>query len=311
MRRSTVESFMNQRVVRSVLVGAFALAVASIILFVAYAVGFRLTSNTDNIWRVLELTIPFALFLALVTAAWPNLGGNRSVASWLILIILAVALGCGYWLLIARTLGFGSMSLGMQALACWIAAAVAGLLLAVGGRTRGLLGSTLACVLAIFVPAPIFNLLAHNQALTVAIVVPDEMTGVSVSPRNVGFDSQSAIEASASRVLQSIRAAQIQGNYRVVYQARRGEGKQSLAILLLNAPVTASVQLPEPDGAEVLYVQGPHGWTKTPLGAPTLHRNIEIWGASDDKSSLAYFGIPDATGVSLDGRVAADDQSRQ
>lgn len=302
---------MNQRLVRSVLTAAFALAVVSIILFVAYVVGSRLTNNTDNIWRLLKLTIPFALFLALVTAAWPNLGGNRSIASWFILIILAVALGCGYWLLVAHTLGFGSLGLGIQALACWIAAAVAGLLLALGGRTRGLLGSTLACVLAIFVPAPVFSLLAHNQALTVAIVVPDQMTGVSVSPHDVGFDSHSATEASASRVLQSIRAAGIQGNYRVVYQARRGEGKQSLAILMLNAPVTSSIQLPEPDGAEVVYVQGPHGWTKTPLGAPTLDRNIEIWGATDDRSSLAYFGIPDATGVSLDGRVGTDDRGRQ
>jgi hypothetical protein len=296
-----------RRLGRSVLVSVCGLAIAVIILFISYAIGFRLGRNMDNLWHLLKLTVPLVLLLGCVAAVWPEPNAKRKrFSSSLVLMTVGVALGCVYWYLVQRTVGLGFLSLAIQALACWVAVAVAGLLLALNRWSFEMLASaTVVCALAIALPAPAFNFLAHNQILTVAIVVPEDLASVTMQQEEVGFDSQSEAGRSASQVLETIHAAGLQGNYRILHLSRQGEGKQGLAIVILNAPINGRTLLAEPDRSEVIYIQRPEGWTKVPTRAPTLHRNIEIWGASDDRDSLAYFGIPDATGISLMGRVPA------
>jgi hypothetical protein len=303
---------MHHRLRRFALAGVYGLVTAAMILLIAYAVGFWIGGHVDNLWFLLKLTAPFALLLALVAAAWPEPNGTRGAISWFILITVGVSLGCAYWYLLARTMGLGLRSVAIQALGCWIAVAVTALVLALNRRSYGVLVSAiLICALGVVLPSPAFNLFAHNQRLTVAIIVPGTLANVSAQPREVGFDSQSGVEKATSRVLQTIRAAGLQGNYRIVYLSQQGQGKQSLAILILNAPMNGRMLLAEPDAADVIYVQQPNGWTEIPAQAPTLRRKIEIWGAGNDRDSLAYFRIPDATGISLMGRVRTGEEVRQ
>jgi hypothetical protein len=312
---STLEvALMYHRLGRFALAGVCELAIAGMILFISYAIGFRLSGNMDNVWHLLRFTVPLALLVACVAAVWPGRNGeHKRLDSTFTLVPLGVAVGLAYWCLVLRTVGLGLPTLAIQALACWVAGSVAAFLLALTKRRSYgvLLSAALICALGIALPLPIFDLLAHNQLLTVAIVVPERLASITMQPKEIGFDSQTQADKSARQVLQTIQAAGLSGNYRIVHLSLQGGGKQSLAILILDAPITGRTLLPEPDAAEVIYVQQPLGWTKIPAQAPILHRNMEIWGASGDRDSLAYFGIPDATGISLMGRVAANGDGDQ
>jgi len=294
---------MSRRLVRFVIALASGLLVNAVILSLAYAFGFWLGRNADNLWLLLRLTVPFCVLLGLVAAIWPESKQARIRTSPLGLAILGVSLSCGYWYLIGRATGLGFLGFAIQAFACWIGTAVAALLLAISRRSRGvLIGVVVVSVLAVVVPSLAFNYFSRNQRLTVAFVVPEEL-GTAGGPQQIGFDSQSEVEETTRQVLQSIRMSGTRGNYRVVHLSRQGEGKESLAIVVVNAPVNGRTLLPEPNAAELIYVQQPQGWAKSPAQAATLHRSIEIWGYGDRDDSLAYFGIPDASGVSLIGRI--------
>jgi hypothetical protein len=301
---------MYHRLLRFALAGVCGLAIAGMILAIARATGLWLGRNTDNIWYLLKLTVPFALLLGVVAAAWPEPSAKRSGTSSFVLAALGVVLGCAYWYFVARVVGMVFLGLAIEALACWVAQAVATLLLVLSRRSYGVFASAFfICALGVVLPSPAFNMLGHNQTMTVAIVVPEELATISANPKELGFDSDSEVAESASRVLESIRGAGLGGNYRIVHLSRYGKGKQSLAILVLNARMTGRMLLAEPDATDVIYVQQPEGWTKIPAQAPTLRRNIEIWRAADHRDSLADFAIPDADGISLMVRV--DEQARQ
>jgi hypothetical protein len=301
---------MRRRLLRFALAGASGLTIAGMILTFARATGLWLGRNTDNIWYLLKLTVPFALLLGAVAAAWPEPSAKRSGTSSFVLVALGVVLGCAYWYFVSRAVEMVFLGLAIEALACWVAVAVAALVLVLSRRSYGVLASAFSiCVLGVVLPSPAFNMLAHNQTMTVAILVPEELATVSAIPKELGFDTEPEVAESAGRVLQSMRAAGLGGNYRIVHLSRYGKGKQSLAILVLNAPMTGRTLLAEPDAAEVIYVQQPSGWTKLPAQAPTLRRSIEISEAHDHRDSLAYFGIPDADGTNL--MVRADEQARQ
>ena len=289
---------MYRRLMRFVLAGTCGLGTAAIIVFGAYRTGFWIGRNEDNLWLLLRLTIPLALAIGIVAAAWPE--SNSSTKSLFFVMTAGVSLGCAYWYVVARVLGLGFLSFAVQALACWVATAVVALLLALDRwRYHALCIATLVCALAIFLPRPAFNLFAHNERLTVAIVVPESLPNVSASPKELGLDSQTAIEESTKRVLQSIQHVGLAGAYRIVSLSRQGEGRDSLAILILSRPVTTRVLLPEPHAATVIYQQQSQTWRKIPPDAPALRRQIEVWRSGDSKNSLADFAIPDASGTSL------------
>lgn len=301
---------MDRRALRFALAVTCGLVVVGLIVTIARATGLWLGRNTDNIWYLLKFTVPFAFLLGVVVAAWPVSSSNSSGTSALTLSALGVLFGSGYWYLVTHSVGMFFWGLAIEAFACWVSAAVAVLLLVLGRRNYGVMGSAfLVFALGIVLPSPAFGLLTHNQTMTVAIVVPERLTAISASPEAVGIDSQSEIAESTSRVFQSLRAAGLGGNYRIVHLSRSGRGRQSLAILVLTARTIGRTSLAEPDAANVIYVEQPTGWTKVPTQAPTLRRNIEVWVAPDRSGSLTDVGIPDADGISLMVRV--DDQARQ
>jgi hypothetical protein len=144
-------NLMHRRLGRSALAGVCGLAIAGMILFIPYAIGFRLARNTDNLWHLLKLTVPFALLLACVAAVWPELNGKRkSFSSSFALVTVGLSLGCAYWYFVLCTVGLGFLSLEIQALACWVAVAVAILLLALNRWSYGVLvGAVSICALGI------------------------------------------------------------------------------------------------------------------------------------------------------------------
>jgi hypothetical protein len=67
-----------------------------------------------------------------------------------------------------------------------------------------------------------------------------------------------------------------------------GGNKSSRAIVVIQSPVTAPVELPEPDATTIIYVQHGTDWRPYPAGAPILKRTIRIepWPDDPKQSSI-------------------------
>jgi menaquinone-dependent protoporphyrinogen IX oxidase len=57
----------------------------------------------------------------------------------------------------------------------------------------------------------------------------------------------------AAHVLQTLRSSGLQGEYRLT-NLYRSTGKKSLQIIVVSAPVASRALLPQPNGAEIIYV---------------------------------------------------------
>jgi hypothetical protein len=81
----------------------------------------------------------------------------------------------------------------------------------------------------------------------------------------------------SARDVQQIEAAGLTGKLSV-YTAndRYGSGKKSHVTIVMQRPVTDVVELKEPDGTSVVYIQGDHDWRMFPADAPTLKRTIRL-----------------------------------
>lgn len=96
--------------------------------------------------------------------------------------------------------------------------------------------------------------------------------------------------------MQLLRDAGINGNYQVAQLYRQGHGKQVVAIIVIGGLITKAANLPEPHGADVIYLQEPAGWKRIPSQVPTLDRGIYIYPDPDGRS-CHQIHLQDASGV--------------
>jgi hypothetical protein len=179
----------------------------------------------------------------------------------------------------------------IAALLCSTIAGTCAMLLSITSRDRTVLTTVaLLVLLAALVPGPIFDLLVHNQELTVAIVTPKDGVNspsapevsaeVYATPMNVG--------AETTRVLQLLRGNGVSGDFHVADLHRLGHGKQVLVVIVIKQPILSRIELAEPNGANLIYVQQHDGWMEVPLQVPRLDRIISLEPAGED-------GIADIT----------------
>lgn len=141
------------------------------------------------------------------------------------------------------------------------------MLLSITSRGRTVLVSVaILLVVAVLVPGPAFDAITHNQELTVAIVTPQYPTAATTRPEVMADVYSTSVNVGnvSSQILQSLRDAGMTGNYQVADLCRQGHGKQVLVIIVVNQPIVSQVELHVPSGANVIYVQQPDGWKKTP-----------------------------------------------
>jgi hypothetical protein len=205
---------------------------------------------------------------------------------------------------------------------CWIATGALAMLVTLTRRTpRVLVSAAVLCVLAVVLPSPVFNFVRHNQELTVSFVVPADPGASAARPPHVfsisigpHWLSQAGADAVAAHVLEAMRKAGLPGQYRVAEVNQSGTGKKALQIIVLNPPVPADAQLPQPNGTELIYVSSPDGWRTIPAQAPTLGRNTEIQGPKTGYRWIATYWIhtaayPEAFGGAI-WPACSQDQSR-
>jgi hypothetical protein len=83
--------------------------------------------------------------------------------------------------------------------------------------------------------------------------------------------------------IERLKEAGVTGRVETFSLGNYGNGnKGSQAIIVIQGPVAAPVELPEPDATAVVYVQHDDSWRLHPASAPTLRRTIRIEPWPDD-----------------------------
>ncbi len=309
------------RLLRFGLASFTTLVLGGIILGITRATGMLVGGGGGSYRFKSELTLlaPFALVVGIVAAVYPRrwLSGRHNAY---IVAAIGAAVGClcfylsPGWMLLLSLLNvwhyipwhhhlnwFGSPDFEFQIASCWIATGALAMLLTLTRRTPTVLVAVaVLCLLAIVLPAPMFNLVTNNQELTVAFVIP-ATSGAGPSKPPFVFSSeparlnQAGANAVETHVLEALRTSGLPGHYRVTDIYRSGTGKKSLQIIVLHPPVPAQAELPQPDGTELIYVAKPDGWRTIPSQAPTLGRNVEVSAPEMGSPFLATYCVHTAT----------------
>jgi hypothetical protein len=194
-------------------------------------------------------------------------------------------------------LGPISWEIDLVAFVCGVVAGTCALLLSITARSRPVIATVAILILtAVLVPAPTYDLITQNQELMVAAAIP--YSPDATNEPDVTADVYSTpVEASsvANHVLSWIREEGITGRYRVYDLSRFGHGKQVLAVIVFNQPVVSKVELQQPRGSDVIYLQQPDGWKKLPPHVPTLGRSLAL-GPPESKDALAVLTINEVGG---------------
>ena len=281
-------------------------SVSALIASASYSLGFWLGRNSYNLRLIIYSSVPFALLLGLAAVVRPKRKAEQQ-RNTVVGALVGATLGFLYAFIVAGyALALPAFLVLM--LSCWVPGGVSAMLAAAprGDRRWVVIGIAILCLAAIVLTEPIFNAVTHNQQLTVALVAPSEMSTarLQAQPETVGFDNDAEIQAAKNEVLERVRAFGYTEAFRVLSITKEGKGKRSLAIVVLRSPIAREAVLPVPDGSTVVYIQHPENWEKKPEQTPVLHRVITMRPSTTDEG-IGYFEIPDAQGVSLEGRIVA------
>lgn len=282
-----------------------------LILLATYALGVWPWAVRETILWIIYRSVSFALLLGIAAAVQPK----RVMGRWgglLVAILQGSVLGLLYTFFVIRS-SLATVASVALILSCWIPSGISAMLAAAFGKRLSVLaGISVLCLSSIFLAKPIFNVLAHNQRLTVAIVTPSDPSTAQLeaNPEDIGFETDEEFQTTKNEIFERLRALGYKEDFRALSITRDGEGKNSLAIIVVRTPVTKKSSLPQPDRSTVVYVQRVENWEKKPTHIPVLRRSIEMRppgpeGESAAYSTLGYFIIPNASGSGLAGRVIA------
>ena len=295
------------RLFRFALAATLTAAVGLCVTYGSHLLGLWAGGHRYRLEQDLRLGVLLPIFVGLLAALWPlrKLNWNALAAG-----MAGAAVGLTYGYLAFRVEAFGSWrsfgqsvflknfwGLDLEMMLCGAVASACAMLLTTTSRTRSvLLTVALLLIVGIVIPGPVFDLVTHNQELTVAVVTPQ--SNGSHPPEVEDNGPVRAIDGSvvSSRVMQLLRNAGIDGNYQVAQLYRQGHGKQVLAIIVIGGLVTEAGNLPEPRGTDVIYLQEPGGWKRIPSQVPTLDRHIHILRDTDGRS-CHQIAFTDASGI--------------
>jgi hypothetical protein len=324
IQNSSIETEVppTNRFLRFVLASIATLVIGGIILGVTRTTSMSVGASTIFFPLYLGHLVEFAPLVGIAAAAYPRRGLSSRHNAFIVTVVGA-AVGCLCYCLIQWRIASIHYVTGLQSIpwwarysfwmvtpvfefqmaSCWIATGALAMLVTLTRRTpRVLVSVAVICVLAVILPSPIFNFVRHNQQLTVVFVVPADPSGSAARPMRAfsvtagsHLLSKSGVDAVAAHALEELRKAGLPGPYRVAEVNQSGTGKKALQIIVLNPPVPAEAQLPQPNGTELIYVSQPDGWHTIPAQAPTLGRNTEIQGPKSDYHWMASYWIHTAT----------------
>jgi len=195
-----------------------------------------------------------------------------------------------------------SWDIDLQAIVFGAVAGMCSLLLAIpsGRRVLRMALAIVVVIVAVFAPVPILNAIAHNQELTVAMVMRRDAVPRNPVGWSVRYIRPIDIRSEAAAVAQALKDAGVDGDYEVLRLFREGHGKRVRAIVVIPQPLTKT-ELPQPCGVNVIYLPQSGGWRTIPEQLSTADRKITILPSiSADKGDpcQGYLYVDDILGTS-------------
>ena len=167
---------------------------------------------------------------------------------------------------------FFSSDFEFQTASCWIAAGSSAMLVTLTRRTPAILVAVaMLCLLAVVLPATLFNFVTNNQELTVAFVIPANPGASAAKPPHVVSTGPRRFIGRRQMQWKPMPGGTAQcGTSRPIPRSRNRSlrhREEGLQIIVLNPPVPAHALLPQPDGTEFMYISQPDGWRTIPAQA--------------------------------------------
>jgi hypothetical protein len=267
--------------------------------------------GASDILPFLIWTLPFAGVIALSKEKLTN-----SVRRLSILVRYAVAVAAGIaagllWTYIVAFFGgawFGAFSFPI--LSCWVVGGASALILGTAGyksRKRSVLVElTIIAALTLgsmTVPKYLFDFLTENQRLEVVSISwqPDP------APLNVREGSERGLPNNfklADADLSKLKSLGLTGQ--VAFDGSSGfigRGKHARTLIVMQRQLEETVELPQPDGVEVIYIQGKDGWKMYPSDAPTLQRTIRLWADKRNPNWATRYSVERVDGSRQGGTL--------
>ncbi|GIU83014.1 MAG: hypothetical protein D6823_15525 [Chloroflexi bacterium] len=278
---------MRQNRWKSFLIAAVACFLTSVAMSVV-----AITANKgfgySDIMPFLILTLPLVIIIAAVKAMLIGiLRWFPLVFRYIVAGIIGVIGGLLWAIIVAIYMGPWFSAFSFPVHLCWMVGGASGMIVGSNSYLRRALIAELAVIAVIgfgflTMPRYISDLLSKNQTLEVVGFVwkpgPEPL-----SVENMDFDLDEEVAKLASIGLT--------GQLRYRGKSTVGRGKHVKVVIVMQRQVEEKVELKQPYGVDVVYVQTDDGWKMYPPDAPTLERTIRL---SVDKER------PNSTEISIE-----------
>jgi hypothetical protein len=82
-----------------------------------------------------------------------------------------------------------------------------------------------------------------------------------------------------------------------------GRGKPTRVLIVMQRQLKEPVELKQPNGVDIIYIQNEDGWKMYPSNAPTLERTIRLWADEQDPTWATLYSIERADTTRQDGTL--------
>lgn len=280
------------------------------LLMAAIQVGLNNGFGSGDVLPFLLWSLPFAAVIALIRdKLFDFLRRRRVTHRYLLAVLIGTASGVLWTYIVAIFLGawFGAFSFSV--LPCWIAGGAAAMIAGIGGHNssaRSLITELIIVgalgLISMTVPKYLVDFLSSNQELEVVSLKwrpGAEPLAFEDTEGGPIFDKP-RLTRDAMTILNSLA---LRGHLAFTGRAIYGSGNPARVIIVMQRQVKEPVELLQPDGVTVIYVQDEDGWKMYPSDAPTLQRTIRVWPDENDPTWETRYLVENSDGSRQGGTL--------
>lgn len=257
-----------------------------------------------DLWPFLTWTIAFAAILALIAHTLVHTLAKVPVfARYCLAGAAGIVAGVLWTYAVGQLLGPWVGAFSLPILFCWIGGGASGMIVATLYREK-----TRRRAALIAIPVILF-LSASAWALSRSVGVFGEqqleLLVIKWQPGPKPLTSMEVLGVGISKTdLERLQAIGLTGEVMYAGSSKHGQGRVARAIIVTQGPLSEPVDLPQPDGSELIYVQGERGWRRYPPDARTSQKQIRLWTDFRGSSQNTLFSIERADGSRQTGTAA-------
>lgn len=232
--------------------------------------------GSSDLWTFIFWTLPFVGLAAGITSPSIKLYRRLSfVLRLIVAVIIGALVGFLWTYIVAIFLGpwFGAFS--FPVIYCWIVGGISGMI-AAAGTCRPITGFRVLVEIFLCLSIGAFAVVG-TKSLFKWILKDQHLDAVFVEwkpgPQPLSVDGYYRLTESE---ISQLKAAGITGQLDVRGMFTTGEGKAVRAVIVMQHQLKENIDLAQPDGINVIYIQSEDGWKRYPPDAPTLKRVMHL-----------------------------------